>query len=275
MAEAGGWTEDCRRLLAAEGEDGERKLLASLALLFDSLVSKEGFRALRPRSEEMLAEVRRRTESGDVEGVTASLVLLYAYLHGSGGSYTEEERSALDAREGYWCHAGGLSPLWRARPHIHQETRSADYGAGNGLQGLLLQHLYPHRRTTLIELGGGMIEEGRALGKMMGIPDEQVRWIHGSVEAVSPRDFDFIYIYRPMKPEGEAGRRFYRWFADELAAAGHPVTIFSIADCLRDHLDPDRFEPFYDDGQLTCFSGGGSGPGREIDTGRAMDYVDG
>ena len=102
-----------------------------------------------------------------------------------------------------------------------------------------------------------MIDEGRALQEMMEIPAERVEWIHGSVETVSPRSFDFIYIYRPMKPENEPGRKFYRWFADELAGVGHEVTIFSVADCLGDFLDPVRFTPFYDDGQLTCFSGGG------------------
>jgi hypothetical protein len=129
-----------------------------------------------------------------------------------------------------------------------------DYGAGNGLQGLLLQHLYPHRLTTLVELSGSMIEKGKVLQGMLGIPAERIEWVHGSVEEVSPRAFEFIYLYRPLRPEGEAGRRFYEWFAGELEDAEGSVTIFSVADCLREFLDSRRFTVFYDDGQLTCFS---------------------
>ena len=57
-----------------------------------------------------------------------------------------------------------------AAPFFTPETRFVDYGAGNGLQGLLFQHLYPHRLTTLVELGGPMIEQGRRLQALLGIP---------------------------------------------------------------------------------------------------------
>lgn len=254
----GDWIDACAELLNAGGEEGgEGALFLSLARLFDFLSSKEGFRRTYPPFMKMLGQVPDLVAGGDRESVEESLTMLYAALHGGDSSYTGEERAALDARGGYWCHAGGLSPLWRARPYIGAPTRTADYGAGNGFQGLLLQHLYPHRLTTQIELSGAMIDEGRALQEMMGIPAERVEWIHGSVETVSPRSFDFIYIYRPMKPGRSAGKKFYRWFAEELADVGHDVTIFSIADCLKDFLDPRRFTLFYDDGQLTCFSGGG------------------
>ena len=98
-----------------------------------------------------------------------------------------------------------------------------------------------------------MIEKGKILQGMMGIPVDKTEWIHESVIDVPPRDFDFIYIYRPLRPEGKEGQRFYRMFAEELAGVRHRVTIFSIADCLKDFL-PDGFRIFYDDGQLTCFS---------------------
>ena len=245
----------CAALLRAAGrEEGEVSLLVSLSEFFRSLALREDLLLAYPRFAALYEGFLERLEAQDPEGGEESLTMIYAYLHGCDSDYTPEERRALDARGGYWCHAGGLSPLLRAGPCIFPETRSADYGAGNGLQGLLLQYLYPHRRTTLIELSGPMVKKGKALGAMMGLPDDRIEWVHGSVEAVSPRAFDFIYIYRPLRPEGAAGRSFYSWFAGELALVRHRVTIFSVADCLRDFLDSGRFTPFYDDGQLTCFS---------------------
>jgi len=175
-------------------------------------------------------------------------------IHGSGGAYAQQERAEFDRLGGYWCHAGGLEPLHLAGPHLGPEARLVDYGAGNGLQGLLLQHLFPHRLTTLVELGGPMIEQGRRLQRLLGIPDERVRWLHASIVDVPPRDFDVIYLYRPVRPEGE-GRAFYEMLCRGLAAADRPVTVVSVADCLKDFLPPGAFRTLHDDGQVTIFAG--------------------
>ncbi len=244
----------CLRLFEEKDADPCRcRLFSALAGLFSSLADRRDFAASYPGVLPLFREAFRSIREGSAERAEETLTLSYATLHGADSSYTRSERSALDEAKGYWCHAGGLSPLWRAAPWIGPGSRVADYGAGNGLQGLLLQHLYPHQCTTLIELSGEMIARGKRLQTMMGIPSARVEWVHGSVEEVPPDRFDFIYIYRPLKPEGTAGRRFYSAFARTLGAAGHPVTIFSVADCLRGFLDP-SFEPFYDDGQLTCFT---------------------
>ena len=42
-------------------------------------------------------------------------------------------------------------------------------------------------------------------------------------------------------------------FAREVARVAHPVTIVSVADCLRDFLPPD-FRVIHGDGQITCFT---------------------
>ena len=63
--------------------------------------------------------------------------------------------------------------------------------------------------------------------------------------------YDFIYLYRPVRPEGP-GRDFYTRFAREVEAEAKPPVIFSIADCLSDFLS-ERYEVFYGDGHLTCF----------------------
>jgi len=246
---------DVAALFESWGDKGEAGFLSSLAALFAALAGRADVAAAFPDFPAHFAAVVESLERKDPEEMEDRLTVLYARLHGAGSAYTPDEREKLDAAGGYWCHAGGLSPLRKAAPHIAADTRLADYGAGNGFQALLLQYLYPHRKTTLIELSGPMIDKGRSLREMMGIPEERVELIHGSVADVPPQDFDFIYIYRPLRPEGEEGRRFYEGFAGELSRVRHPVTIFSVADCLKDFLD-DRFRITYDDGQLTCFAKG-------------------
>lgn len=231
---------------------GKARVLAALGDLFDGLARREGIGEACPGYVELHRDLIRSRESDEAEQVEDALLRLYCLLHGGESAYAPEERRELDALGGYWCHAGGISPLVRATPYITPATRLADYGAGNGFQGLLFQHLYPHRRTTLIELSGPMVARGKRLQTLMGIPADRVAWIHGNVMDTSPRDFDFIYLYRPMRPEGP-GRAFYERFAREAARAEHRITIFSIADCLKEFL-PGGFRMFHDDGHLTCFA---------------------
>lgn len=176
---------------------------------------------------------------------------LYCHVHGHEAPYTPGERKRMDRVGGYWCHAGGLSPVLKSADHLGPQSVSADFGAGNGLQGLLMQKLRPHRASIQIEISSRMVEAGRHLQGWLGIEPERVVWRVMDVMDASPEGMDFIYLYRPVKPEGE-GRRFYRRFAETLARATSEVVVFSIADCLRDFL-PDRFEVFYTDGHLTCF----------------------
>jgi hypothetical protein len=168
--------------------------------------------------------------------------------------YTDEERQRVLETGGYLCHVGGLAPILKAVPFLGPSTVSADFGAGNGLQGLLMQKLRPHRKTVQIEISSRMVEAGKKLQDWLGIPRERVEWITSHVSEVSPVGIDFIYIYRPVRPTGE-GERFYRDFAARLSASDEPVVIFSIADCLRSFL-PSEFEVFFSDGHLTCFRRG-------------------
>ena len=177
---------------------------------------------------------------------------LYCLVHGHEAPYTKRERQRVDETGGYWCHAGGLSPILKAGPFIKPSTVFGDFGAGNGLQGLLTQKLWPHKKTVQIEISSKMVRAGKALQSWLGIPDERVEWIVGDVADTSPENMDFIYMYRPVRPVG-LGEEFYKKFASEVdAGARSPITIFSIADCLREFL-PLSFEMFYTDGHLTCF----------------------
>jgi hypothetical protein len=230
------------------------RTLARVGELFDELAGRPGIDDVVPSFGRFHRELCVAREGADADRIETALARLYCVIHGSGGAYAQEERREFDRLGGYWCHAGGLEPLHLAAPFFSPETRFADYGAGNGFQGLLFQHLYPHRLTTLVELGGPMIEQGRRLQALLGIPEERVAWVHASIMEVPPLRFDVIYLYRPVRPEGE-GRAFYEMFAREVARSGHPVAIVSVADCLRDFLPP-TFRIVHDDGQVTCFRGG-------------------
>ena len=165
--------------------------------------------------------------------------------------YTRNERQRVDATGGYWAHAGGLSPILKAGSWITPTTPSVDLGAGNGLQALLMQRLYPHRCSVQVEISGAMVEIGRRLQYWLDIPDDRVEWRVDDVVETPMGGWDFIYLYRPVRPDGP-GRIFYERLSTALAAEPGQVVIFSIADALGEFLPP-AFETFYSDGHLTCF----------------------
>lgn len=200
---------------------------------------------------ELKQEFIQAAENGGTELLEETFLRLYSHVHGYEVPFTPAEQHRFRASEGYLCHVGGLSPILKAGPFVNPATVSGDFGAGNGLQGLLLQHLYPHCRTVQIEISSRMVEAGRLLQEWMGIPRDRVEWVVGDVSQVSPATMDFVYLYLPVRPSGE-GRLFYERFAAELELADKHVIVFSIADCLKTFLSS-RFEAFYNDGHLTCF----------------------
>jgi len=233
--EASGWTRE-----EAEG-------LAALIDLVLRLSEPSGF----PDFSRLRDHLGGAVEGNGAEEIERHLLELYAHLHMNEAPYTRPERRRMDAAGGYWNHAGGLSPILKAAPWIREETVSADFGAGNGLQGLLLQVLYPHARTVQIEISSRMKDIGEGLREWLGVPPSRVEWVVDDVLNVPATGYDFIYLYRPVRPEGP-GREFYTRFAREVESETKPPVIFSIADCLRDFLS-DRYEVFHGDGHLTCF----------------------
>jgi hypothetical protein len=236
---------------------GDERSGALLERLFRLMEVFEGLGAppdpfrLFPRYDELHDRFLAACDGDDAEEIEESFLTLYAHVHGHEAPYTRSERARVDETGGYWCHAGGLSPILMAGPFLHEDTVSGDFGAGNGLQGLLMQKLDPHRKSVQIEISSRMVEAGRHLQGWLGIPEQRVEWIVGDVLDSTPAGMGFVYLYRPVRPEGE-GRLFYERFAAELERSDEPVVIFSIADCLRDFLSA-RFELFYGDGHLTCF----------------------
>jgi hypothetical protein len=239
------------RFAMAGWDVGEATRFARLVGLFLELPDPPDSDHLFPQHARLRERLADTVENGDTDEVEERFLELYTHLHMNQAPYSNQERSRMDAAGGYWNHAGGLSPILKAEPWIRPDTVSADFGAGNGLQGLLLQVLYPHAKIVQIEISARMAEIGDALRAWIGVPSDRVEWITDDVLNITAAGYDFIYLYRPVRPEG-LGRDFYTRFAHEVESEETPPIIFSIADCLRDVLS-DRYEIFYGDGHLTCF----------------------
>jgi len=229
----------------------EARRLAGLIELFLSLPGPAIPGGSFPDFARLQDRLETSVRGNDPEAIEERLLELYAHLHMNEAPYSADERRRMDAAGGYWNHAGGLSPLLKAAPWIDEHTASVDFGAGNGLQGLLLQVLCPHARTVQIEISARMAEIGEALREWLGVSPDRVDWVVDDVRNVPATGYGFIYLYRPVRPDGP-GRDFYTRFAREVESEARPPVIFSIADCLRGFLS-DRYEVFYGDGHLTCF----------------------
>lgn len=244
----------------------EAARLSRLAQLFAERPPPPDPIGLHPRAAVLQEQLRASLAGGDGEHIEEALLALYAHLHGHEAPYTAEERARVRATGGYWCHAGGLSPILKAPDDLRPDSASIDLGAGNGLQLLLVHCLSPHRLSVQVEISQRMLDSGRALQTWLAVPRERVRWVHGDVLDAVITGYDLVYLYRPVKPEGP-GRAFYRRLARELATAPRQVVVLSIADCLGEFLPP-TIERFYSDGQLTCYrtpgSCGGLRSGEEV-----------
>ena len=226
--------------------------MATIAQSLLELATDDAVRSELPDLNQYARSFMAAMEEDDPSALEYALVNLYIQLHSAGSRYSPTERKLLNTRNGFSCHPGGFSPLIRAEPFIRPETIVADLGAGNGLQGLLLQRLYPHQRTLQIELSTEMIRVGRILQQVLRISNDSIEWINDDIANISIEAVDFIYIYLPARPF-DGGREIYQAIAHNLAAGHKPLVIFSVADCLAKFLDK-RFSIFYTDGHLTCFS---------------------
>jgi hypothetical protein len=204
-----------------------------------------------PNLDYYVKNLRSALKKEDPSLLESNLLNLYAQLHKAGSFYSPHERELLLEKKGYSCHPGGLSPLIKAAQFVRAESIVADLGAGNGLQGLLLQCLRPHRKTLQIELSSEMIRVGRIFQKALGISNDYIVWIHDNIMNASFETADFIYIYLPAKPL-KGGREVYETIAHKINKINKPLVIFSVADCLANFLDR-KFSVFYSDGHLTCF----------------------
>ena len=190
-------------------------------------------------------------KKGGLASLERPLLGLYIRLHGAGSTYSSEEREILTKRKGYSCYPGGLAPLIKAAQFIRPDSIVADLGAGNGLQGLLLQCLCPHKKTIQIELSAEMIRIGQIFQQALGFSADRIEWIHDDIVNASLETVDFIYLYLPAKPL-DGGKEVYEAIADKISTMKRPVAIFSVADCLA-QFGGRQLSVSYMDGHLTCF----------------------
>jgi SAM-dependent methyltransferase len=189
-------------------------------------------------------------EAGDTLEHECALIDLYTRLHGAGSRYSRVEQEILEKRQGITCHPGGMLPLIMAETLLGPDSVVADLGAGNGLQGLLLQRMRPHRKTMQIELSAEMIRVGRMFQNALGIGEDRVEWVHGDI-ANAPLDaVDLVYLYRPAKPH-EGGNELYREIARRLNAIEKTMVVISVADCISKYLSK-NFSVLYSNEHLAC-----------------------
>ena len=152
-----------RLLRSDDREPEERARLARLMTLLAELPPPPDPDGDFPRYTELKRSFLAAAEGADGDKLEERFLELYAHLHMNQAPYTPAERSAVDRSGGYWNHAGGLSPLLKAGRWLKPASRSADFGCGNGLQGLLFQALYPHSSTMLLDISGRALEIGGRL----------------------------------------------------------------------------------------------------------------
>ncbi|NOZ86327.1 MAG: hypothetical protein GXP49_08665 [Deltaproteobacteria bacterium] len=240
------------RLKALGMDNSESSGLAHLMELFTTLPVPPDSFGLYPNYTVLKNELVKAIQQDDDPFLLEEKFLdLYCHVHCNEAPYSPSERAVVNDTGGYWCHAGGLSPILKAGPFLHKDSVSIDLGAGNGLQGLLLQTLYPHKLTIQVEISRKLVLAGRDLQEWLGIPDDRVDWQVKDLFEFSLPEVDFIYLYRPLKPR-DKGMDYYKRLARTIKCAGRDVTIFSIADCLYDFLDF-PCQVLYDDGHLKCY----------------------
>ena len=207
---------------------------------------------LVPQVADRLEALYSARHTGNTDKREDELLDLYLLLHGAGSEYEPEEMNSFRASQGIACLPGGILPLILCSWFINPWSTVSDLGCGNGLQGLLLQVLFPHRKTVQVELSGNLISTGKLYQHILGLDSEEISWFHKDIADMDLSDIDLIYMYRPVRPSG-AGAEVYRKIAEQLSRLPHTVTIISMADCLNAFLG-NEFSICYRNDFLTIFS---------------------
>jgi hypothetical protein len=221
--------------------------LLLIAISLVRIATDESIKTEIPEIDDHLGVFEERLRQDSIE---EAITGLYIILHKTGSIYSEQEKLRIKLKGGYLCYPGGLSPIRIASTFIKGDTIVADLGSGNGLQGLLLQQLYPHKRTLQIEISSELIRIGKLYQNALGIDETRVKWINDDIMNASFEEADIIYIYRPARPAEGCG--LYRDIGERLTRQKKDITIFSIADCLSPYLG-NNFYTCYDDGHLKIF----------------------
>jgi hypothetical protein len=212
---------------------------------------------LAPETRLWDAHLLAAKKDKDLEEQEYALLELYRTLHTAGAGYSPPEKTHLEAQKGLHGLSGGLLPLLMAKELITPATRMADLGAGNGLQGLLLQCIAPHAHTLQVELSKSHLAAGRLYQKVLGIPETRITWLHGDLFTADLSQTTLVYLYRPVRPS-KTTAPLYKKLATTLTAMDHPIHLISVADCLTPHFET-PVAPLYADGFLTIATVPGRG----------------
>ena len=216
------------------------------------LADEPSISAIAPEAPTLAENLIETNKSGAMPPLEREVALaeLYRVLHMAGAEYSDDETQVIKRTNGIPRQPGGVTPLLMAEQFISSNATVVDLGAGNGLQGLLLRKLIPHKRTVLIEISGAMIEAGKLFQQVMEGEHSAIDWVHGDLmeldfKEIIPETPELLYMYRPVKPVGE-GKRLYerisKWI-DGWDSTGH---IVSVADCLG---------PFLSDSVIKLYEG--------------------
>lgn len=206
-----------------------------------------------PDLEKPLSQYMHAKSENDPAQRECALLELYLSLHALGTGYSDHEARKLKQAVGINNLPGGMFPVVAASRLAGPDSVCMDLGAGNGLQGLLLQVLSPHRKTIQVELSSGMIEAGKMFQRALGIDADRMEWICGDIALQDLGGVDLIYMYRPVKPHGK-GSVLYDEVARKLSALDAEVTVVSVADCLGKFLHDD-FQCIYSNEFFSCYRG--------------------
>ena len=123
-------------------------------------------------------------------------------------SYTRDQRSRVAETGGYLSHVGGLLPYPQG---------GALHRGGHGVRGLRRWQRSagspdPEAEPACEDGADRDLEPdgrgGRLLQAWLAIPEERGDWVVADVSDVSPTGRDFIYLYRPLPPNGP-GEEFH------------------------------------------------------------------
>ena len=182
-------------------------------------------------------------KDGDLEEREYALLELYRTLHTAGSGYSKEEQERLNQQKGLHGLSGGLMPLFLAARLMDETTRMVDLGAGNGLQGILLQRLAPHAHTLQVELSSSHVAMGKLFQKVSGVPQSRMDWHIGDLFKAELGTPHLIYLYRPVRPS-EVTKPLYQKLAKTMETMEPAPTIVSVADCLTPHFSQNH-HPLY------------------------------
>lgn len=204
-----------------------------------------------PDSLNCLDDLKKGIKEEDIKMRESALIELYIALHQGGRGYSDKEEELLKEKRGLKGLPGGILPVIIASHLIEEDYVFVDLGAGNGLQGLLLQYIFPHRLTRQIELAKAHLDTGSIYENQLGFDEKKILYENIDILSGDFSNVDFIYMYRPVRPI-DSGLEFYKNLYNKLKQIKKPHFILSVADCFEPFLGQE-YKKIYENEFLKVF----------------------